>query len=144
MDTANVKVAFVLFANYNVLFRTPQIFTSLLKGPLYIYIERLDSRQSNSAVLNRRRLLKQIPYKIFFPSWPSQNFVGYLFCRWMLYLYLARAVMKKPPSLSCRVADCRLNSAVLATRHTGKQMGNKVTADIPLASTDKLQTCQLC
>lgn len=52
--------------------------------------------------------------------------------------------MKKPPSLSCRAADCRLNSALLATLHTGKQMGNKVTADVPLTSTDKLQTHQLC
>lgn len=42
--------------------------------------------------------------------------------------------MKKPPSLSCRAADCRLNSALLAAPHTGKQMGNKVTADVPLTS----------
>lgn len=44
---------------------------------------------------------------------------------------MAKALMKKPPFLSCRAADGRLNSALLAAVHAGKQMGNKVTADVP-------------
>lgn len=47
-------------------------------------------------------------------------------------------------SPSCRAADCRLNSAFVATRHTGMQMGNKVTADGPPSLADELQTHQLC
>lgn len=59
------------------------------------------------------------------------------------YIY-TEGSREKRPSLSCRAADCRLNSALLATPRTGEQMGNKVTADVPLTSTDKLQTHQLC
>lgn len=49
------------------------------------------------------------------------------------------------PPLSCgAAADCRLNSALLVAARRGKQMGNKVTADVPRTSTDKLQMRQLC